>query len=53
MTRNYIKKKAPAYTTEELNEAIEAVRSTQKTLYRASNHYKLPKPTLFKRVKGL
>lgn len=54
MVRHYIKKKPPAkYSHDQLQEAIAAVKNKQMTLYRASKYYEIPKPTLFKRVKGL
>ena len=54
MVRTYVRKKLPAaYSQDNLKEAVEAVRSKRMMLYGASKFYEIPKPTLFKRVKGL
>jgi hypothetical protein len=38
---------------EDLNTAVENVRSGRMTLYRAAKLYKIPKATLFKHAKGM
>jgi hypothetical protein len=43
----------PSYSKEELNTAVENVKSGRMTLYRAAKLYKIPKATLFKDVKGM
>lgn len=53
MVRNYKRlTDNPAYSKEDMNNAVEAVKSGSLTLYRASKTFKIPKTTLFKRVKG-
>ncbi|CAH1997501.1 unnamed protein product [Acanthoscelides obtectus] len=48
MVRNYIRKKAPpAYSKNDLKEAVQAVQRGTLTLYRAALLYKIPKATLF------
>ncbi|CAH2011313.1 unnamed protein product [Acanthoscelides obtectus] len=52
MIRNYIRKKAPpAYSKNDLKEAVQAVQRGTLTLYRAALLYKIPKATLFTHVK--
>ncbi|KAF2888075.1 hypothetical protein ILUMI_18098 [Ignelater luminosus] len=54
MVCHYIKKRKPlAYPAQQLQEAVEAVRSKQVTLYRVAEHYGIPKATSFKRIHGL
>ena len=43
----------PSYSKEDLNTAMEIVKSDRMTIYRAAKLYKIPKATLFKHVKGL
>ena len=43
----------PSYSKEDVNMAVENVKSGRITLYRAVKLYKIPKATLFKHVKGL
>ncbi|KAJ8936415.1 hypothetical protein NQ318_014852 [Aromia moschata] len=53
MVRKYMRKKAaPAYSKNELKEAVQAVQSGMVTLYRAALLYKIPKATLFTHVRG-
>lgn len=53
MVRNYVRKTSPpSYTKKQLFDAVAAVQTGSMTLYRASQVYEIPKPTLFKRVKG-
>lgn len=53
MVRTYVRKKPPPkYSKEVLDRAINAVRSQQMTLYRASKLFEIPKATLFKHLKG-
>jgi hypothetical protein len=42
-----------SYLKEDLNTAMESVKSGRMTLYRAAQRYKIPKATLFKHVKGM
>jgi len=42
----------PSYSKEDLNIAMEIVKSGQMTIYRIAKLYKIPKATLFKHVKG-
>lgn len=53
MVRNYIRKKAPpAYSKNDLKEAVQAIKSGTLTLYRAAILYKIPKATLSTHVTG-
>ncbi|KAB0793820.1 hypothetical protein PPYR_13440 [Photinus pyralis] len=54
MPRTYIRKtKPPEYTKEDLESAVQAVKNGELTMYRAAKTYKIPKATIYKRVKGL
>jgi hypothetical protein len=44
---------APSYSKEDLNTAVENVKSGRMTLYRAAKLFKIPKAALFKHVKGM
>ena len=51
MVRTYKRKTLPpSYSKEDLNMAVENVKSGRMTLYRAAKLYKIPKATLFKHV---
>ena len=53
MVRTYKRKTLPpSYSKEDLNTAMESVKSGRMTIYRAAKLYKIPKATLFKHVKG-
>lgn len=54
MVRTYVRKKPPpAYSKQDLENAIDSVRNGHLSMYRASKTYKIPKATLFKHIKGL
>jgi len=54
MVRTYKRKTLPpSYSKEDLNMAVENVKSGWMTLYRAAKLYKIPKGTLFKHDKEL
>lgn len=54
MVRKYARKtaRAEAYSKDDLATAIRRIRSGEITLYRAVRLYKIPKTTLFNRLKG-
>jgi hypothetical protein len=53
MVRTYKRKTLlPSYSKEDLNTAIESVKSGQMTIYRAAKLYKIRKATLYKHVRG-
>lgn len=53
MVRHYKRKKLPpSYTKEDLQNAVDSVKSRSLSLYRAAKVFKIPKSTLFKRVNG-
>jgi len=53
MVRTYKRKTLrPSYSREDLNTAMESVKSGQMTIYRAATLYSIPKATLYKRLKG-
>jgi hypothetical protein len=54
MVRTYKRKTLPpSYSKEDVNTAVENVKSGRMILYRAAKLYKIPKATLFKHVKGM
>ncbi|XP_062565633.1 uncharacterized protein LOC134227939 [Armigeres subalbatus] len=53
MVRKYIRKTLSTYSKEALNDAATAVRDHRMSLAESARFYNIPKPTLFRHIKGL